>query len=110
MELCRKYKFHGIYSSKFFARAGTPAHKMKQQTPGVCSDRYKQMVEFASSWNRNEGMDDREERVWFFGTEESRQQTVGRTKAISHPPLSRGILVNLKVVVAGMSWLQYSVG
>jgi threonylcarbamoyladenosine tRNA methylthiotransferase CDKAL1 len=83
MDLVRKYRFHGIYSSKFFARPGTPAHKMKQQKAGICSERYKQMVEFASSWNRNEDLEGREERVWFYSSEAGREQTVGRTKAFA---------------------------
>jgi len=85
MDLVRKYHFHGIYSSKFFARPGTPAQKMKQQPAAVCSERYKQMSEFAASWNRNEEMDGREERVWFLGTEErfGLNQTMGRTKSFT---------------------------
>jgi len=83
MELARKYRFHGIYSSKFFARPGTPAANMKQLKPGICSDRYKQMVDFAASWDRNEDMQGSEERVWFYSSEESRNQTVGRSKAFT---------------------------
>merc|ERR1719238_817844 len=40
MALCKKYRFHGIYSSKFFARPGTPAQKMKQHKDAVKSKRY----------------------------------------------------------------------
>jgi len=89
MALVRKYNFQGIYSSKFFARPNTPAAKMKQQTAGVCSDRYKQMSEHASSWNRNEAMEGREERVWFFSTDAGHKQTVGRTKAFTKTVVPR---------------------
>merc|ERR1712046_486560 len=89
MALCKKYRFHGIYSSKFFGRPGTPAAKMKQQKASVCNERYKQMSEFAASWNRNEGVEGREERVCFLGTEEARDQTVGRTKAFTKVVVKR---------------------
>lgn len=91
MDLVRKYHFHGIYSSKFFARPGTPAQKMKQMKEGIKAERYKEMSAFAASWNRNEDLLGREERVWFLGTEErflgsvhgTLNQTVGRTKAFT---------------------------
>lgn len=85
LALVQKYRFHGIYSSKFFGRPGTPAKKMKQQKAGVISDRYKQMCDFAASWDRNEDMMGREERAWFLGTEQrfGLNQTVGRTKAFT---------------------------
>lgn len=89
MALVRKYHFHGIYSSKFFARPGTPAQKMKQQKAGVCTARYQEMSAFASSWNRNESMEGVEERVWFQGTEKERGQTIGRTKAFTKTVVPR---------------------
>jgi threonylcarbamoyladenosine tRNA methylthiotransferase CDKAL1 len=89
MALVRKYRFHGIYSSKFFGRPGTPAAKMKSLKASICNERYKQMSEFAASWNRNEGVEGREERVWFLGTEEQRGQTVGRTKAFTKVVVER---------------------
>jgi threonylcarbamoyladenosine tRNA methylthiotransferase CDKAL1 len=89
MALARKYRFHGIYTSKFFARPGTPAKKMKQHKDAVKSKRYNEMVEFASSWNRNKDLEGREERVWFLGTEEAREQTIGRTKAFAKVVVKR---------------------
>merc|ERR1711865_992001 len=89
MALCRKYRFHGVYSSKFFARPGTPAAKMKCLKSNVCGDRYKQMVEFTGSFNRNSGMEGHEERVWFLGTDEHHGQTVGRTKAFTKTVVPR---------------------
>jgi len=89
MALVQKYRFHGIYSSKFFGRPGTPAARMKQHKASVCNDRYKQMSEFAASWNRNEGVGDREERVWFLGTDAGHRQTIGRTKAFTKVVVER---------------------
>merc|ERR1712183_90451 len=89
MSLMRKYRFHAIYSSKFFARPGTPAAKMRQLKNNVSRDRYKEICEFASSFNRNESLEGRRERVWFFGSEEERGQTVGRTKNFAKVVVAR---------------------
>lgn len=80
LKLVEKYKFHGIYSSRFFAREGTPAARMKQLPNSVTKRRYQQLSELASSYNRNAGLARRIERAWFTGTDEKYGQTVGRTK------------------------------
>lgn len=90
MALVRKYKFPGIYSSRFFARAGTPAAKMKQWKPKVIKARYQELVEFTQSLeDKNVDFATREERVWFTETEESRNQTVGRNKAYAKVVVDR---------------------
>merc|ERR1711994_476428 len=75
MALVRKYKFPGIYSSRFFARAGTLAAKSKQLNPRVIKARYQELVEFTQSLDdKNLEFASREERVWFTETEEHRNQ------------------------------------
>mmetsp|Transcript_2227 Transcript_2227/g.3815 ORF Transcript_2227/g.3815 Transcript_2227/m.3815 type:complete len:556 (-) Transcript_2227:7-1674(-) len=81
MALVKKYRFPAIYSSRFFARTGTPAMKMKQLNPKVIKARYQELVEFTQSLSeKNSQLQGREERVWFTSTEPTRGQTVGRTK------------------------------
>lgn len=83
MNLVRKCNFHGIYSSRFFAREGTPAAKMKQLPHRVTKQRYQELHAFAAGSNRNERLLGCTERVWFAGTDESKDQTLGRTKAFA---------------------------
>lgn len=83
MSLCRKYRFHGIHISQFYARPGTPAARMKPQKSHVGKDRYRELTDFTWTYDRNEGLGGREERVWFTGTNEEHDQTVGRTKAFA---------------------------
>eukprot|EP00931_Biecheleriopsis_adriatica_P099896 TRINITY_DN7472_c0_g1_i1.p1 TRINITY_DN7472_c0_g1~~TRINITY_DN7472_c0_g1_i1.p1 ORF type:complete len:599 (+),score=97.65 TRINITY_DN7472_c0_g1_i1:40-1797(+) len=88
MELCKKYKFQGIHISQFYARPGTPAARLKPLKSHVGKDRYRELTNFVTSYDRNEALLGREERVWFGGTEEERSkaeegQTVGRTKAFA---------------------------
>mmetsp|Transcript_166595 Transcript_166595/g.319770 ORF Transcript_166595/g.319770 Transcript_166595/m.319770 type:complete len:148 (+) Transcript_166595:2-445(+) len=87
--LVKKYKFHGVYSSKFFARKGTPAARMRGLERRICNERYQEMCKIASSYNRNEGLAGRRERVWFLGTEDARAQTVGRTKTFARVVVPR---------------------
>jgi len=83
MALARKYKFHGIHISQFYARPGTPAAKMKPLKSHVGKDRYKELAEFVTKYNRNANLEGRQETVWFSGTDEEHRQTVGRTKAFA---------------------------
>jgi len=81
MDLVKKYRFPAIYSSRFFARTGTPAMKMKQLNPKIIKARYQELVEFQQLLSeKNSQLAGREERVWFLSTETTRGQTVGRTK------------------------------
>ena len=43
LELVRLCRFHGVYSSRYFARAGTPAAKMKQLPHSVTKRRYQEL-------------------------------------------------------------------
>merc|ERR1719408_998356 len=83
MALCRKYHFHGIHISQFYARPGTPAAHMKPLKSHVGKERYRELTDFTWTYNRNEAYRGREERVWFTGTDEAHGQTVGRTKAFA---------------------------
>merc|ERR1711976_333127 len=81
IELVKKYRFPGIYSSRFFARTGTPAAKMRQMSPHIIKARYQELVEFTQTLDdKNSSLDGCETRVWFTSTEAVRHQTVGRTK------------------------------
>eukprot|EP00927_Polykrikos_kofoidii_P054581 TRINITY_DN48991_c0_g1_i1.p1 TRINITY_DN48991_c0_g1~~TRINITY_DN48991_c0_g1_i1.p1 ORF type:complete len:576 (-),score=96.31 TRINITY_DN48991_c0_g1_i1:35-1762(-) len=83
MDLCKRYKFHGVYQNKFYARANTPAARMKQLKPRFGLERYKELTELTMSYNRNEGLAGSEVRAWFTGTDKERGQTIGRTKAFA---------------------------
>jgi len=83
LALLRKYRFQGLHLSQFYARPGTPAAKMKPLKSHVGKDRYREVAEFMTSYNRNEGLQGREERAWFSGTDEEHGQTIGRTKAFA---------------------------
>jgi len=83
MALLRKYKFQGIYGSKFFSRPGTAASLTQQLPPRVVKERYRELAEFAAPNSRNEGLMGQEVRAWFSGTEEERGQTIGRTKSFT---------------------------
>merc|ERR1712066_185081 len=81
MALVKKYRFPGIYSSRFFARRGTPASKMRQLNPRIIKARYQELVEFTQSLHdKNSEHAGKEVRVWFSSTEVAWNQTVGRTK------------------------------
>lgn len=83
MALCRKYRFQGLHISQFYARPGTAAARLKPLKSNVIKDRWRECTDLMSSYNRNEGLEGREERVWFSGTEEARGQSTGRTKAFA---------------------------
>jgi len=83
MELCRRYRFQGIHISQFYARPGTPAARLKPLKSHVGKDRYRELADFVTSYDRNAEYLGREERVWFADTEEDRGQTVGRTKSFA---------------------------
>eukprot|EP00438_Fugacium_kawagutii_P030893 Skav215846 [mRNA] locus=scaffold1630:140135:143944:- [translate_table: standard] len=90
MALCKKYKFQGIHISQFYARPGTAAARLKPLKSHIGKDRYKQLADLVTSYDRNEHLLDREERVWFADTEQERSkgtnaqgQTVGRTKSFA---------------------------
>ena len=88
MALCEKYKFQGIHISQFYARPGTAAARLKPLKSHIGKDRYKELAELVTSYDRNEHLLGREERVWFGGTEQERSvssqgQTVGRTKSFA---------------------------
>mmetsp|Transcript_42396 Transcript_42396/g.76103 ORF Transcript_42396/g.76103 Transcript_42396/m.76103 type:complete len:593 (-) Transcript_42396:17-1795(-) len=83
MELCRRYRFQGIHISQFYARPGTPAARLKPLKSHVGKDRYRELADFVTSYDRNDQYLGREERVWFADTEEERGQTVGRTKSFA---------------------------
>merc|ERR1712137_508787 len=89
MELCRKYKFHGIHISQFYARPGTPAAKLKPLKSHIGKDRYRELDDFTWTYNRNEGFEGREERVWFTGTNQDHAQTIGRTKSYAKVVVER---------------------
>merc|ERR1712194_156505 len=81
MELVKKYRFPGIYSSRFFSRTGTPAAKMRQMSPAIIKTRYQELVEFTQSLDdKNGALDGVETRVWYTSSDAVRNQTVGRTK------------------------------
>eukprot|EP00933_Yihiella_yeosuensis_P004754 TRINITY_DN109165_c0_g1_i1.p1 TRINITY_DN109165_c0_g1~~TRINITY_DN109165_c0_g1_i1.p1 ORF type:complete len:603 (+),score=125.70 TRINITY_DN109165_c0_g1_i1:100-1908(+) len=87
VDLCKKYRFQGIHISQFYARPNTPAAKLKPLKSHVGKDRYRELADFVTSYDRNEGLLGREERVWFADTEIERShgkpQTVGRTKSFA---------------------------
>lgn len=90
MALCKKYKFQGIHISQFYARPGTAAARLKPLKSHIGKDRYKQLADLVTSYDRNEHLLGREERVWFADTEQERSkgtnaqgQTVGRTKSFA---------------------------
>lgn len=83
MALCRKYNFHGIHISQFYARPNTPAARMKPLKSHVGKDRYRELNDYTWTYDRNEGFRGREERVWFTGTDVEHGQTIGRTKAFA---------------------------
>merc|ERR1711976_713510 len=56
---------------------------MKPQKSNVGKDRYREVVEFQESYNRNDRYMGKQERVWFTGTDSEHGQTVGRTKAFA---------------------------
>mmetsp|Transcript_110466 Transcript_110466/g.219611 ORF Transcript_110466/g.219611 Transcript_110466/m.219611 type:complete len:588 (+) Transcript_110466:89-1852(+) len=89
MDLVRRCNFHGIYTSRFFAREGTPAAKMKQLPHKLTKQRYQELSAFTSSNDRNERLIGLIERVWFAGTDETRGQTLGRTKAFAKVLVAR---------------------
>jgi len=89
MDLLRKYRFQGIYGSKFFSRPGTAASLMRQPPPRVVKERYRELAEFAAPNGRNEGLLGQDVRAWFSGTEEQRGQTVGRTKCFTKVVIPR---------------------
>eukprot|EP00929_Paragymnodinium_shiwhaense_P082617 TRINITY_DN4363_c0_g2_i1.p1 TRINITY_DN4363_c0_g2~~TRINITY_DN4363_c0_g2_i1.p1 ORF type:complete len:577 (-),score=145.60 TRINITY_DN4363_c0_g2_i1:202-1932(-) len=83
IDLIKKYKFHGIHTSQFYARPGTPAMKLKPLKSHIGKERYREVADFQTSYDRNEFLLGREERVWFTGVDEEHGQTVGRTKAFA---------------------------
>mmetsp|Transcript_33245 Transcript_33245/g.75746 ORF Transcript_33245/g.75746 Transcript_33245/m.75746 type:complete len:550 (+) Transcript_33245:66-1715(+) len=83
MALASKYRFHGAHISQFYARPGTPAAKLKPLKSHIGKERYRQFADLMTSYDRNEGLLGKSERVWFVDTEESRGQSVGRTKAFA---------------------------
>jgi len=80
MELVRKYKFQGIHISPFFARPGTPAATLKPLKSHIGRQRYQELTDYTWTYDRNEALKGKEERVWFTQTDEKHMQTVGRTK------------------------------
>lgn len=81
MSLVKKYKFQGLHVSQFYARPGTPAARLKPLKSHIGKERWRECSDFVASYNRNEGLLGREERVWFTGTEAGHDQTAGRTKS-----------------------------
>eukprot|EP00913_Durusdinium_trenchii_P025054 g23518.t1 len=81
LDLVKRCQFHGVYSSRFFARAGTPAARLKQLPHAVTKRRYQELSALeALKVDRFAPLLHRRERVWFAGSDEARQQTLGRTK------------------------------
>ncbi|CAE7243446.1 cdkal1 [Symbiodinium sp. CCMP2592] len=80
LELVRDCRFHGVYSSRYFARAGTPAAKLQQLPHTVTKRRYQELCALDALNDRNAGLQGTTQRVWFAGTDGLRNQTVGRTK------------------------------
>lgn len=83
MDLVKKYKFQGCHASQFYARPGTPAARLKPLKSHIGKERWRECYDFLRSYNRNEELQGKEQRVWFSGTEEDHGQTVGRTKAFA---------------------------
>ena len=83
MDLCRKYRFQGIHISQFYARPGTAAARLKPLKSHVGKDRYRELQDFVTSYERNEHLLGRRERIWFADTEERQGQTVGRSKSFA---------------------------
>merc|ERR1711879_751152 len=70
MALVRKYEVPGIYSSRFFARKGTPAAKMRGLAQSVIKARYQELVEFTQTLEgKNANLAGKTERVWFSETD-----------------------------------------
>ena len=80
LELVRDCRFHGVYSSRYFARAGTPAAKLQQLPHTVTKRRYQELCALDALNDRNAGLQGTTQRVWFAGTDGLHNQTVGRTK------------------------------
>jgi len=89
MKLVRKYRFQGLHISQFYARPNTPAAKMKPIKSNIIKERWRECTDFTDSYDRNEGLAGREERVWFSATEEKRGQTIGRTKTFAKVVVKR---------------------
>merc|ERR1712151_603 len=77
------YRFQGLHVSQFYARPGTAAARMKPLKSNIIKDRWRECTDETNTWDRNEGLEGRTERVWFSATEEERGQTIGRTKAFA---------------------------
>lgn len=80
LDLVKRCNFHGVYSSRFFARSGTPAARLPQLPHAVTKRRYQELCALDASNDRNLALLGRRERVWFAGSDETRHQTLGRTK------------------------------
>jgi len=110
VELCLKYKFHGIYMNKFYARTNTPAAKMRQLKPRFGLERYKEITELSMSYNRNEGLEGTVVQVWFSGTDSQRNQTSGRTKSFAKVVVPRDdALLGESAMVKILKTSQYHV-
>lgn len=88
MALVKKYKFHGINISQFYARPGTAATNIKpaKENKGkgnVGKLRYQELATYIKSFNRYDAFMGRTERVWFTGTNQKSNQTLGSTKALA---------------------------
>ena len=80
LDLVRRCCFHAVYASRYFARANTPAAKLKQLPHPVTKRRYKELCALDALNDRNARLLGTTQRVWFAGTDGSGNQTVGRTK------------------------------
>eukprot|EP00435_Cladocopium_sp_Y103_P012392 s1020_g3.t1 len=80
LELVKRCNFHGVYSSRFFARAGTPAARLPQLPHAVTKRRYQELCALDACSDRHLALLGRRERVWFAGSDVTRRQTLGRTK------------------------------
>jgi len=89
MALVWKYRFQGLHVSQFYARPATAAARMKPLKSNVIKDRWRECTDETNSYNRNEGLEGRTERVWFTATEEERGQTIGRTKSFAKVLIKR---------------------
>merc|ERR1719171_1995959 len=112
MALCRRYRFHGIHISQFYARPNTPAARMKPLKSHVGKQRYRELSDFTWTYDRNAALGGREERVWFTGTDEAHGQTVGRTEAFAKVVVARddGLLGRSALVQLGATSRLHVVG
>jgi hypothetical protein len=83
MRMVQKYKFHILNISKFYARAGTPAAKMKRVHTKTAQLRSKELTEELLGYTPYKGMVGTRHRIWVnteVSDDKNGNYTVGHTK------------------------------